>query len=147
MKIGSGFASRPWLIVPVCAAMHATYAAAFLADAGVGDVTALALAHALFGQQVWIALLMVATLSLAPMMFEMRTECVHLCLWPQQTVLFLMAASAIAAAYQGKYPDGVERSFTFIFSDQCYAVYLTVGHLAATLRNARNGRWGNGSVR
>jgi hypothetical protein len=146
-EIGSGFASRPWLIVPVCAAMHATYAVAFLMDSGVGDITALSLAHALFGRFVWAALLAVAAISLVPILIRMRAECVHLCLWPQQTILFLMAASALAAAYQGKYPDGYERSFVFIFSDQCYAIYLAIGHLAATLRNARLGRHGNGAVR
>jgi hypothetical protein len=145
--IGSGIASRPWLIVPVCAAMHITYAMAFLIDRGVGDITALALVHALFGRLLWIVLLSVAGLSLAPIVIRMRAECIQLCLWPQQTVLFLMAASALAAAWHGKYPDGYERSFVFIFSDQCYAVYLAIGHLAATLRNARLGRHGDGPVR
>lgn len=144
--IGSGFASRPWLIVPICAAMHVTYATAFLIDRGVGDITALALVHALFGRLLWIVLLSVAAMSLVPMFIRMRAECVHLCLWPQQTVLFLMAASALEAALQGRYPDGYARSFVFIFSDQCYAIYLALGHLAATLRNARLGRHGNGTV-
>jgi hypothetical protein len=145
--VGSGLASRPWLIVPVCAAMHLTYAVGFLFDRGVGDITALSLPHAIFGRSVWLALLAVAALSIVPILLRMRAECVHLCLWPQQTILFLMAASALWAAYQGKYPDGVERSFAFIFSDQCYAVYLTIAHLAATLRNARLGRYGDGHLR
>jgi hypothetical protein len=145
-QMGSGFATRPWLIVPVCAAMHATYAVAFLIDPAVGDITALSLVHALFGKFVWLALLFVAVISMAPILIWMRSECIHLCLWPQQTLLFLMAASALSAAYQGHYPDGTVRSFAFIFSDQCYAVYLAFGHLAATLRNARLGRFGNGRV-
>lgn len=144
--IGSGFASRPWLIVPVCAAMHATYAMAFLIDHGVGDITALALVHALFGRMLWIVLLSVAAVSLVPIVIRMRAECVHICLWPQQTMLFLMAASALTAAFHGKYPDGYARSFAFIFSDQCYAIYLAIGHLAATLRNARLGRRVSGAV-
>jgi hypothetical protein len=143
-EIGSGLASRPWLIVPVCAAMHVTYAGGFLIDPGVGDITALSLVHTLFGRFSWIPLLAVAAISIAPILVRMRSECVHLCLWPQQTILFLMAASALSAAYQGRFPDGVERSFAFIFSDQCYAIYLTIAHLAATLRNARLGRYGDG---
>ncbi len=143
LYVSGGLASRPWLIVPTCAAMHATYAIGFLTDRAVGGITALALIHTLFGDFCWIVLFAVAVIALAPMIIRMHAVCVHFCLWPQQTALFLMAASALVAAYNGRYPDGIERSFIFIFTDQCYAVFLTAAHLAATIRNARIGKYGH----
>lgn len=136
----TGFAGRPWLIVPICAAMHATYAIGFLIERDVGSITALSLVHSLFGNFVWAVLLAVAAIAMIPIIIEMPAKRIHLCLWPQQSIMFLMAASALAAAVRGHYPDGYVRSFTFIFSDQCYAIYLMIGHLAATWRNVRLGR-------
>lgn len=143
----SGLASRPWLVVPGVAAIHATCAIGFLFDPAVGSITALALIHTLAGRFVWLVLLVTAVISVLPMIFHMSAAWIHRCLWPQQALLFLMAYSAVAAALRGKYPDGVERSFAFIFTDQCWAVYLMIMHLAATLRNAWLGRYGNGRFR
>ncbi len=142
----SGFASRPWLVVPIVAAMHITYAVAFLFNDNVGHITALHLIHIMFGSLIWVVLLFVAAISILPMIREMKSKNVQLCLWPQQTILFLMTASVMSAAFMQSYPDGTERPFSFIYADQCFAVYLTIGHLAATLRNAWRGRYGNGRL-
>lgn len=133
----TGLASRPWLIVPLCAGLHATYAVSFLIDPSVGSITALHLLHNMTGRLMWVALLFVAATSLVPMVVEMRSSRVHLWLWPQQLVLFMMAAAALEAAARGSYPDGIVRPWTFILADQCYAPGLALAHLAATVRNAR----------
>lgn len=133
----TGIASRPWLIVPICAAMHITYAIGYLFNPGVGEITALHLAHDLFGTAMWIVLLLIALIALAPMAIQVGAVGTHLCLWPQQFMLFLMTCSALQSSYLGVYPDGYHAPAVFILADQCYAVYLMLGHLAAIIRNAR----------
>ncbi len=133
----TGLASRPWLIVPVCAAMHITFALGVLIEPKVASITALHLAHEIFGSVTWLFLLTVAFVALAPMVRLMNAKWVHACLWPQQFMLLLMAMSALQAAYLGAYPDGYQASPVFIFADQCYAIYITVAHLRAIIRNAR----------
>lgn len=133
----SGFASRPWLIVPLCAVIHATYALIYLLAPAVAHITALHLLHDLIGPLMAPVLLAVAVLSLTPLAVHSPAWAVHLFLWPQQFVLFLMAASALEAVAFGTYPDGVVRPSLFILADQCYAPYLALAHLAATVRNAR----------
>lgn len=133
----TGLASRPWLIVPLCAGIHATYAIAFIASPAVAGITALHLLYDLTGNLMWLALLIVAATALVPMVTAMPATRVHLFLWPQQLVLFMMAASAIEAVVRGTYPDGVVRPAMFILADQCYAPGLALAHLAVTVRNAR----------
>lgn len=137
MKSRWGFASRPWLIVPVVAAMHITYAIAYLLNVKVGSITAMSIAAAMFGQYIWAFLFTVAILALFPMIWRLDSRWVHICLWPQQFMLLLMALSAVSAIGHGAYPDGYSAPRLFIFADQCYTFYLMLGHLAATVRNAR----------
>jgi len=135
-----GLAARPWLIVPVVASLHLTYGICLLANPSVARITAVHLLERACGPASAYVLIAVALLSLIPMIKRMRAETVHLFLWPQQTVLFLMAASGLLAAFTGLYPDGTARSFSFIFADQCYTWLLAAGHLAATMRNALLGK-------
>lgn len=133
----NGLASRPWLIVPVCAAMHVTFALGYLVDPNTAHITALHTAYTLFGWTLPVVCLLAAGLAICPMLAEMSPLAIHLSLWPQQFLLFLMTYSAIKAAWAGTYPDGYKNTFTFIYTDQCLGMYVMLGHLAAVLRNAR----------
>ena len=133
----TGIASRPWLIVPVCSAMHVTYAICYLIDDKVGLITALHLSTQIFGESAWILFLVVGLMALVPMLAPMSAIAVHLFLWPQQLMLFLMALSAIDAVLVESYPDGYMAPSVFILADQSYAIFLMLGHLAATVRNSR----------
>lgn len=137
----TGLASRPWLIVPIVIALHVTFGIGVVRDPSVAKITAINLIDSICGPWTPGVFFTVAVIAALPILIpRMRADCVHLCLWPQQTVLFLMTASVFMAAAAGSYPDGTQRPFDFIFTDQCLAVYVTVGHLAATLRNAIYGR-------
>lgn len=133
----TGIYSRPWNIVPACAAMHVTFAISYLIDAKVGSITALHLAHEIFGAMMWLVLLVIGLAAVAPMAVLMPAKWVHVCLWPQQFLLFLMVCSALQATFLGAYPDGYKATPVFIFADQCYAIYFMLAHLAAMRRNAR----------
>jgi len=136
-----GLASRPWLVVPLAAAIHATYGIGLFAGYDVSHVTAV---YLIYQGMSWIGLgfatawlmLGVAVLSITPMVFKMRTDSMHLCLWPQQMLLFGMAASTLLASSHGYYPDGTLKNGVYIYIDQAWAVYLALAHFAATLRNA-----------
>lgn len=132
----TGIAARPWLVVPTCSAMHITFAILYLINPQVGGITALHLARELLGSATWAALLGAALIAVLPMAIELPARIVHLCLWPQQLVLFLSAVSALQASYLGMYPDGVVRLTSFIYADQCISVYLMGAHLAALVRNS-----------
>lgn len=140
MGLQKAIGQRPWLIIPMASALHYTYASALLMEPSVSRITAVHLIERWLDNYAPLALAFVATLALVPMFKKMRAENIHLCLWPQQTLLFLMSASAIHATITGSYPDGTVRPFWFIAADQCYTVIFTVGHLAATIRNALLGR-------
>lgn len=131
-----GFAARPWLIVPIVSAIHLTYAVLLHINPDVSHITGLHVAQIIFGPILSWVLTAVALLAISPMVFDLSAATIHLCLWPQQFMLFLMALSAVAASSTGIYPDGTERGVAFVTADQCYAVYLMLGHLAATIRNA-----------
>lgn len=142
----TGFASRPWLIVPAVAIFHAGLALFIELEPSVLHITSLHLVDLLFGVTfglsrlgVSIILLVVACISVLPMIFPLRSDHTHLCLWPQQTILFLMTASVIAAAAKGQFPDGVVRPGLFILSDHWLEICITGVHLAATIRNAKLG--------
>ena len=51
-------------------------------------------------------------------------------------ILFLTAVSVLQSAAVGHYPDGTVKFGLYIFVDQSWAIYLTLGHLVATVRNA-----------
>lgn len=136
----SGFASRPWLIIPICSALHLTYALGLWLDKSVYKITALHFSAALFGLALPYVLSFVALLAMYPMVArrkDIRPEEVHLYMWPQQLMLFLMTVAAITASFQGVYPDGYIANSIFIMADQSFALWLMLGHLAAMIRNAR----------
>lgn len=134
----SGFAARPWLIVPVCIGIHMTCAIAYLIDPAVAKITAMHLPFVLFGSALWVVLIAASVSAAIPMALAVSAEWVHWLLWPQQALLILSAISAIVATYSGVYPDGYKASSqTFIAADQCVYVYLMLAHLAAVIRNAR----------
>jgi hypothetical protein len=134
----NGFASRPWLIVPLCAAIHLTFAWGMIADPDAARITAMHFAHVLFGIALPGVLVLAAATALTPMVWKiMPPAAIHMCLWPQQFILFLMALSTISATFEGSYPDGTIRSAVFIYTDQCASVYLMISHLVAVIRNAR----------
>ena len=140
-SVSGGFASRPWLVVPIASAAHFTYWAAILYSAGVGKITAAHLLTMTIGaiSAAWI-FLAVGLFAISPMFIRMRAEYIHLCLWPQQTVLFISTASVLNAIFRSQFPDGYPSTWNFIAADQCLTIYLTVAHFAATLRNALLGR-------
>lgn len=137
-----GLAQRPWLIVPTVAALHMTYGIGLFADDfyDVSHITAVYLLAKTFGWATSPIFIAVAIISIVPMMVTMPADKIHRCLWPQQTVLFIMAASVMSASAAGHYPDGTIKNGLYIFIDQAWTLYLTLAHLAATLRNARLGR-------
>ncbi len=133
----TGVSSRPWLIIPVCAMLHITYAIGLLVDPAVENITALHVICAMFG---WLApgfLFLVAFVAMLPVIRQMSPPQIHVCLWPQQFTLFLMTVAAMQAAAQGHYADGTVRSLGFIFADQCFTLYLMLGHFTAVFRNAK----------
>lgn len=132
-----GLGTRPWLIVPLCAIVHITYAICYLINVNVGQITALHVTNSLFGRFIWVAFIVAALASLVPMFVRLRPAIIHLYLWPQQFMLFLMAISAMEAAVGGSYPDGTVRSHSFIYADQCLIVYLAIAHFIALYRNAQ----------
>lgn len=134
----AGFASRPWLIVPTCAAGHLTFALCSLIEPAILKITPLHTMWLIFGRLTWVALIGASVLALCPMLLQVRSAYVHLYLWPQQFILFLSAASALFASVKGVYPDGYKPSSgVFIFADQCFMIYIMLAHLAAVIRNAR----------
>ncbi len=135
--MNGGFASRPWLIVPMVSGIHLTYAVGSLLNADVFHITALHYSYILFGATLPLWLVAVAVAALAPMVQTFPAKFVHLFLWPQQFFLFLMSLSAIAAGLAGAYPDGTVKNAVFILVDQCFAPWLMAAHFAAILRNAR----------
>lgn len=135
--------TRPWLIVPLAAALHTTFGLGLLFDYDTQRITAIYLMAQAFGSLAAPLFFTVAFLSMIPMFVPMRAERIHLCLWPQQTILFIAAASALLAASHGYYPDGTEKNGLFIFADQSWTVYLAACHFVATLRNAMIGRHAN----
>jgi len=135
-----GFASRPWLIIPICSALHLTYALGLWLDDSVYKITALHFSAALFGRGLPYALSFVALLAMYPMVArkrDIRPEEVHFFMWPQQLMLFLMTVAAVVASLRGVYPDGYIANSAFIMADQSFALWLMLGHLAAMIRNAR----------
>lgn len=140
MKWLGGIGRRPWLIVPLAAALHLTYGLGLLAgEYDVARITAVYLIGKTFGAITIATLIIVGLVSLIPMVVTMRAERIHLCLWPQQTLLFLMAASALSASVEGQYPDGTIKNGLFILIDQSWTIYIACAHFAATLRNAMYG--------
>lgn len=133
----TGLSSRPWRIVPVCAAMHITFAIGLLIDPKVGLITALHFASLMFGDWVWAFVLFCGLTAVVPMTFLLPARLIHICLWPQQFMLFLMASSVLQATLLGTYPDGYKAPPVFILTDQCYVIYLTLAHVAVLIRNAR----------
>lgn len=133
----TGFASRPWLIVPICSALHYTYSIGTFFDHKVAYITGLHFAHLLFHPFLPYVLFTVASLAILPMVRELRPQQVHLFLWPQQFMLMLMFMSTLWAAYSGRYPDGYQANSLFIFVDQSFSIWLTLGHLAAMIRNSK----------
>jgi hypothetical protein len=124
----------------MAALLHLTYGIGLLAgEYDVEKITAVYLTGRTFGAQTWLVFVFVALLSVLPMVRPMKSEHIHLCLWPQQTILFIMAASAMTAAIGGHYPDGTVKNGLFIFIDQSWTVYLALAHFATTLRNAMLG--------
>jgi hypothetical protein len=134
--VRTGIASRPWLIVPVCSMLHITYAIGTLLNEGVLQIAALTALVQVLGPTLPWMLLTVAAIATIPMIINLPAKIVHLCLWPQQLVLFLTAVSVLQAAYNGHYPDGTMKFGLYIFVDQSWAVYLMTAHLIATIRNA-----------
>lgn len=134
--MSSGFGSRPWLIVPFVAAVHGTLAVMLLINPGVSGITVLHFVCQYFGSWSWQVLMLASVLAITPMVIRSSSKTIHLLLWPQQGVLLLMAMAALQASVLGAYPDGVIRPSSFIFADQCYAVYAMVAHLAVVIRNS-----------
>lgn len=132
-----GIGSRPWLIVPLCIALHLTCAAAYLIDPTIIHITSLSVIEEVFGPFTILALVFASVLALVPMMRKTPQMLVHLYLWPQQFLLFLSSIAAVQASWFGTYPDGyVPSSRAFIIADQCVFVFLTIAHLTAIWRNA-----------
>src|SRR5215470_3109360 len=119
-SVRGGFASRPWLVVPIASTAHLTYWAALLSDESVKKITAVNLLTTTAGTQ-WAAWIFcgVGLLAISPMFIRMRAENIHLCLWPQQTVLFISCASIFSALFHAKFPDGYVSTWEFIGTDQC----------------------------
>jgi len=140
IKIG-GLASRPWLIVPVCIAMHMTFAVALLMEPSVANITPLSLIFELFGSFTWLVLTVASLSAAMPMLVPLPSLYTHLYLWPQQFILFLSSVSIMQAIYDGKYFDNtIPHARLFILADQCVIVYLMLAHFAAVIRNARLAR-------
>jgi hypothetical protein len=133
----TGFATRPWLIVPMVAGIHLHYAVGYFLDRGVAEITALYFANILFGWTLPYILIAVAITALLPMAINLSPHWVHLCLWPQQFLVFLMMLSAAVAASNGAYPDGTVKPGIFISTDQCFTFWMMAAHFAALIRNSR----------
>ena len=129
----------PGLVILVCAVLHITYGLVLWVKPEAADIAALHLVQDLAGPFTASLLILVGGLALMPRYLEMSRWRMQWYIWPQQTVMLLMACSALWAAYNGAYPDGTVKPPLFIFTDQCWTVYLAIAHCSASLRNLKYG--------
>ena len=129
----------PGLVILLCSALHLTYGFALWVTPGVAPITSLHLLTAFTGPFSSSILIFVGGLALMPRYIEMSRWQMQWYIWPQQTVLLLMAGSAVFAAWHGVYPDGTVKTPMFILTDQCWTIYLAIAHLSASMRNLKYG--------
>jgi hypothetical protein len=135
---------RPWikppgLVILVCAILHITYGLMLWLKPDVACIASLYLVTYLIGGWAPSILILVGGLALMPRLIEMSRWRMQWYIWPQQTVMLLMAGSILYASWNGVYPDGTVKNGAFIFTDQCWAIYLAIAHVSASLRNLKYG--------
>lgn len=124
------------LMVLYCTALHLFWGLLILVDIRALGATPVAALHVLFNfPLISIVLILVSILAMAGLCISLPWNVAFLL--PQQSLLLISAAGAIAAICSGQFADGVIRPVAFIAVDQVHVILASIGHAIAIIFQAQ----------
>ena len=129
------------IIICVTIVMHFVWSISVGIDPGAVHATALHTVMTVAGNPAVAALIFGSVAMVAALGLTMRDRYVRVFfILPQQIVLWFSIVGAGHAMWLGQFADGVQRSNWFLIVDQIPVVLIALGHTAALLLIAENGR-------
>lgn len=124
---------RQNVVIICCVVLHFFWAGLIFYDPAALGGTSISGPLAIFKTGTVLAVVLLAVGTLALLANTSPFPANAILLLPQQMVLQLSAASALAAMILGHYADGVQRPFAFIAADQVHSILLASGHALAIM--------------
>ena len=134
---------KSW-VVYLAVIIHLAWGISLLIDPAPRMVTSIAFTSDFFSNRIieGLVFIVVSLMAGADIIFSVKKSILGiLMLIPQQIILILSATGAVTAMIFHQFPDGIERPFLFIFSDQLPAVLLAVFHTCAIWQHYGSSLW------